>query len=801
MSESWSKVTSKTVSSGEKKNRADQQKNNTRRSSLATAAAAGSAAGGARRSSYNNADGGGRGGRGRGRHSGGRGRGSRHSGGRGRGRDSGGRGRGEKHDNENENNRNHHRRSSQQKQNSRSSVSNGRNHQKIVIKNVQLLESTGIGSNDSQRSVKRISAKQLIMMRTRFVEPPTDNFEPHFECVWTDDNRIEEIQRSSMKVMELGDVSKSKSKETAPPLEECKPLEVNEETRWKSKSMKNSSSTSTLTHVVSNDDNENNPEAAVATALLILNKISWTTMDRLTAQLMEDTDLTENSDVRKEIISILIEKAQAEHHFGPMYAQLCCIISRKCKPFKKQLIDQCQGEFETDPSEKIAAATATTKTGKPMDDEEKEYQKMLIRKSFVGHIKFLGELYLRDVVKLTVMIYCLSELLKDETNEENIECFVHLMTTMGEKLVGHIKAKNKEPFDWDKVVKLQNSKKISNRIRFMLQDLIELKDNGWETRRKLETAKSIADLHKELDNEERNQRRHSTISISTNKSSLRRSASVAAVVSEDGFTQVSRSSMKKVGSKQRLSNFNDQVKFAQIPSKPKNQQLRRAQSTPSGMSKSFTIGEESSAATSPNVTSAFESKKTERSVVPIESCMPKTKSILREYFVGGDTADAVLSIDELIQGSTERGAKVVESAVLMVMEMKESEVKKLITVLESCVKGSLIQTDAFVKGLSDPLEFLSDIEIDAPLARSHLSSIIASLIEQDALGFDFFVDAPAYFLTDCKAASFAIDVFTKKNKGKNEISESELGVVERLMTNDEKKTFSSAQGFYDSLKS
>ena len=96
--------------------------------------------------------------------------------------------------------------------------------------------------------------------------------------------------------------------------------------------------------------------------------------------------------------------------------------------------------------------------------------------AYVGHIKFLGELYKRDVVKLAIMMYCLDELLKDEEDEENLECFAHLMTTMGEKLDGHAKQNNK-PFDWDKVVSLRNSSKISNRIKFLLQDLLDLKDN------------------------------------------------------------------------------------------------------------------------------------------------------------------------------------------------------------------------------------------------------------------------------------------------------------------------------------
>ena len=56
--------------------------------------------------------------------------------------------------------------------------------------------------------------------------------------------------------------------------------------------------------------------------------------------------------------------------------------------------------------------------------------------------------------------------------------------------------------------------------------------------------------------------------------------------------------------------------------------------------------------------------------------------------MGGDTDDAVLSVNELIQidqdGAVDRGAKVIESATLMVMEMKETEVTKTLTVLKRC---------------------------------------------------------------------------------------------------------------------
>jgi len=102
---------------------------------------------------------------------------------------------------------------------------------------------------------------------------------------------------------------------------------------------------------------------------------------------------------------------------------------------------------------------------------------LLIRKAYVGHMKLLGELYLRDVVKLSIMLSCLDELLKDDEHEESLECFASLMTTMGEKLDTHAKQNNK-PFDWSQVEALRSSTKISNRIKFLMQDLLDLKDRG-----------------------------------------------------------------------------------------------------------------------------------------------------------------------------------------------------------------------------------------------------------------------------------------------------------------------------------
>ena len=181
-----------------------------------------------------------------------------------------------------------------------------------------------------------------------------------------------------------------------------------------------------------------------------------------------------------------------------------------------------------------------------------------------------------------------------------------------------------------------------------------------------------------------------------------------------------------------------------------------------------------------------------------EQCKERTKTILKEYFVGGDTDEAIRSVDEIVgagssnedHGSVDRGAAVIESGVLLVMEMKQEEVQKFLAVMKRCLQQKKIEKESFPIGLRDPLEFLSDIEIDAPMARTLLTSIVAYWVRQDALQFRFLLDAPDYFKTDCKPAEFAAGVL--KVRG-GEATAEDLSVVEQLMTEEDKKKYPSAK--------
>ena len=64
-------------------------------------------------------------------------------------------------------------------------------------------------------------------------------------------------------------------------------------------------------------------------------------------------------------------------------------------------------------------------------------------------------------------------------------------------------------FYFDKIVQLSNDKSLSSRSRFMYKDLIEMRAKGWKLRRELETAKTIAEIRKDAEREERMQAQQS----------------------------------------------------------------------------------------------------------------------------------------------------------------------------------------------------------------------------------------------------------------------------------------------------
>lgn len=218
-------------------------------------------------------------------------------------------------------------------------------------------------------------------------------------------------------------------------------------------------------------------------------------------------------------IDLVFEKAISEPNFSVAYAQMCKEIGVIYVPtdedkqkinFKTKLILQCQKEFSKHSSDnktdlkdasKMDESPELDKAEEMKLQHEEEIRKM--RHRAVGTVRFIGELYKIDMLNARIMHQCVKLLLGNE-DEESLECLCKLLTTIG----GKLELSSTKNTDFSKyfeqllkIVQRKSNIKVSSRIRFMIQDLIDLKNNKWQPRRADLNPKTMTQIAKEAETE------------------------------------------------------------------------------------------------------------------------------------------------------------------------------------------------------------------------------------------------------------------------------------------------------------
>lgn len=234
-------------------------------------------------------------------------------------------------------------------------------------------------------------------------------------------------------------------------------------------------------------------------------------------------------------MQLIFEKALDEPAFSVAYAQMCRVLQLKKVPvegedgapipgtevaFRKLLITRCQSEFEKDYMEGLDKDQYLAQMADPnLDEAEKKKKKdefeameMRARRRSLGNIRFIGELYKLQMLTVRIMHECVAKLLK-EVDEESLECLCRLMTTVGQELEADTKVRLEKggeqavrlrPIDFyfREMLKIINEKKTSSRVRFLMQDVVDLRNNRWQKRREDAGPKTIDQIHEEVKNEQ-----------------------------------------------------------------------------------------------------------------------------------------------------------------------------------------------------------------------------------------------------------------------------------------------------------
>ncbi|XP_027541303.1 eukaryotic translation initiation factor 4 gamma 1 isoform X3 [Neopelma chrysocephalum] len=286
----------------------------------------------------------------------------------------------------------------------------------------------------------------------------------------------------------------------------------------------------------------------------ILNKLTPQMFQQLMKQVMELSIDTEER--LKGVIDLVFEKAISEPNFSVAYANMCrCLMGLKVpttdKPtvtvnFRKLLLNRCQKEFEKDKDDdeifekrqkEMDDASAPEEKARMKDELEEARDKA--RRRSLGNIKFIGELFKLKMLTEAIMHDCVVKLLKNH-DEESLECLCRLLTTIGKDL-DFEKAKPRMDQYFNQMEKIIKEKKTSSRIRFMLQDVIDLRRNSWVPRRGDQGPKTIDQIHKEAEMEEH--REHIKVQQLMSKDKRRgppgpSSGGRSSLVADDGWNTV-----------------------------------------------------------------------------------------------------------------------------------------------------------------------------------------------------------------------------------------------------------------------
>jgi len=259
----------------------------------------------------------------------------------------------------------------------------------------------------------------------------------------------------------------------------------------------------------------------------ILNKLTPQKFQTLVNQML--TLKVNSVEKLEKAIDLIFEKAVGEPGFSVAYAHMCRKLSEAFKApvtqqtvdgkvvastvtFRKILLNKCQKEFEKDSSDEKELEESRNKVFEKEDErkawkEELDLKEMLNRRRMLGNIRFIGELFKLKMISENIMHNCIIKLLraeKQESLEDQLECLCKLLATIGKDL-DHKKCKPRMDQYFDQMTKIISKKKISSRIKFALQDVIELRGCGWVPRRDEGNPKTIDQIHKEAQLKEKNE--------------------------------------------------------------------------------------------------------------------------------------------------------------------------------------------------------------------------------------------------------------------------------------------------------
>jgi hypothetical protein len=217
------------------------------------------------------------------------------------------------------------------------------------------------------------------------------------------------------------------------------------------------------------------------------------------------------------VIGLVFDKAVSEHHYCDMYADMCLVLRTRfpelqapertpgANAFTRALLNRCQKEFENLPQ--TLDPFAMTEEQTKLTPEEQEVITKKMKDRALGNMKFIGHLYLRKLLSHKVVrLVVLRLLFENESPEEHyIECVCMLLRNIGATLESSDQGRSYMQQFASRMKDLSQVDLYSRRIKFAIQNVLDLRSSGWQERVLRERMQTRDQLRRDAMREQRAQ--------------------------------------------------------------------------------------------------------------------------------------------------------------------------------------------------------------------------------------------------------------------------------------------------------
>ncbi|XP_071034173.1 eukaryotic translation initiation factor 4 gamma 3 isoform X2 [Parasteatoda tepidariorum] len=523
-------------------------------------------------------------------------------------------------------------------------------------------------------------------------------------------------------------------------------------------------------------------------------------LNRLTPQEFE-TLLTEvknlNIDTEEKLCTVtdlIFEEAAAEPNSSFLYANMCkhlalIKVSTKNKDyvnFRKVLLRKCQKEFEEGRRDELKHEERVKALEEAAPEEKKELEQKMydednkMRYRRLGYIRFIGELFCLKMLTEPIMHEYIKRLIS-QGDEESLECLCQLLKTIGKELDDRKVKGSKESMMknyFTQMQKIVDKRLTGSRVRFMLQDVIDLRRNDWVLQNK-PFQNRVPDNRDRRKNTARNvgtswgwssfakSSKGCYSLVDPNKLKLSKPDEVDGIRLGPGRVMHSWRRSSSDGTKTPAGSFdpektaltNRSAASSRESSHGQNTQLPPAiGKTPSNSNERDNVIEAVKGSIRDGTSSETKATEMKKNPEPqligkgtdsmeltlkgpeynIDQMEVKARHLIDKFLHNNDFEEAIRCVTELASLSTIH--LFINAAIIQVLELSVEARHSLGQLLFNLVKQNIITFDHYKKGFEVVLESIDEFALNIPMIWEYIGEILEPILEDNKFTLDVLKD-------------------------------------------------------------